>query len=81
VVVIVTDAIFIESGRTRRLYPPQQSFLDQQIERVVNGLTRNRSEFRANSLGHIIGRAVRGIRHGAKNRQTLGSHLHPMISQ
>jgi hypothetical protein len=80
-VMIITDAIFIQCSRTGWLYPPQQAFLDQQIERVVNGLTRNRSEFRANILGHIIRRAVRGIRHGAQNRQPLGSHLHPVISQ
>jgi hypothetical protein len=80
-VMIITDAIFIQSSRTGWLYPPQQAFLDEQIERVVNGLTRNRSEFRANFLGHIIRRAVWSLRHCAQNRQPLCSHLHSVISQ
>jgi hypothetical protein len=78
--VIVTNAILVKSSRTCWLNPPQQLFLNQHVERIVNGLPRDGAEFGPNFFGDVIGRAMRRRRHRAENRQALCSHLHSVFS-
>ena len=79
--VIVANTVLIQRRGTGRLNATQQPLLHQQMERIVYGLTRDRTELPANLLSHRIGRAMRKRRDHAEDRQSLRSYLHPMSSQ
>jgi len=74
-VVIVADAIFEASRRSRGLNAPDEPLGDQQGERVVHRLQRDRTDLGPYDFGHGVGRDVRLTRNRPQNRQPLSRHL------
>ena len=80
-VVVVTHPIFVPGWRTWRLDATDKILVDQDGQRVVDRLARDRPDRRPNVLGHFVGRGVRTGRDSAQRRQPLSGHLHPVLSQ
>jgi hypothetical protein len=78
---IVSDPILVASGGTSGLDAAKEALLGERPQRVVHGLTRNRADLGADFLGHGVSSAMRVARDGSKDRQTLSSHLQPMLSE
>jgi hypothetical protein len=75
VVVIVADAIFEASRRSRGLNAPDEALGDQQGQGVVDRLQRDGTDPGPDDLGHGVGRDVRLTRDRLQYRQALGRHL------
>ncbi len=80
-VVIVSDAIFVQSRRADRLDSPDQPFVDQEAESVVDGLARNGADVGLRSLGDVVSGAVWMKSDGPQDRETLGGDMKAMPSQ
>lgn len=80
-VMIVPDAILIQSGRACRLDPPQNSLFNQQVKGIVNSLSGDGSQFVANQVGDFIGGGVGSRGDAPQNRQPLGCDLQAVTSE
>ena len=56
----------------RGLDSPEESFVDEEMERVVDGLTGDGAKRCAHGAGDVIGGGVRMIRDGAEDGESLG---------
>lgn len=79
--VVVPDTILETRGRSGRLDPADQSFGDQQPERVVDRLKGNRADLGADRLGDAVGRDVRRARDRAEHGQPLSGDLDATLTQ
>jgi len=70
-VVIVSRAILVAGGRTSRLDATDEKFLGQHAENVVNRLSGNRADLRADIFGDIICCGMRSACNCTKNSQAL----------
>ena len=80
-VMVVTDAVFVAGSGPRRLDAPNQVLVDEQRNRVVHRLTRDRPDHSPNFVGQLVGGGVAARRYGTHDRQPLSSHLHPMLAK
>jgi hypothetical protein len=80
-VVVVAHAIFESSGRPGRLDAPDEALGDEDAERVVHRLERDRADLRAGDRGHLVGGDVRLPRDGPQNGQPLGRHLNSVLTK
>ena len=80
-VVIVSNAIFIERRRARGLNSPDQSPLRQQTQSVIYRLSRYRTNLTAHMVHDLVrgGMRTRGTR--TKQSQALSRHLQSMIAK
>ena len=81
VVVVVADAIFVARRRAGRLDAADQAFGDEQGERVVDGLQRDRADLETGDLGHAIGGGVGLARHRPQDRQALRRDLDAVFTE
>ena len=58
-VMIVADAILESRGGPRRLYTAEEPVIDEQRERVVDRLQRDRADLGSDAFGHAIRGDVR----------------------
>lgn len=80
-VVIVAHTGFEAGGRTRGLNAPDEALRDEDTERVVDRLQRDRTDPRSHCLGNGIGGDVRLSRDHAQDRQSLGCDLDSFLPQ
>lgn len=80
-VVVVADTIFEAGRRTGRLDAPEDPFGDQQAERVVHRLQRDRADLGPDGLGNRVGGDVRLPRDGPQDSQPLGCDLNTELAK
>ena len=78
---VVAHAIFEAGWESGRLNASQDAFGNQEAERVVDGLERDRANLCSDDLGDCVGRDMRLTRHRAENRQPLGRHLNTELTK
>ena len=81
VMMVVTDAIFEQSGRTSGLDATDDALFHQGAERVVNGLFRNRADLRFYRLRDCIRSAVGTGRHRPHHGKALRRHGQTMFAE
>ena len=81
VMVIVADAVLVPCRRSGGLDAANQVLVDQQTERVVDGLTRDRADNSTDILGQVISRRMRTKGQGTHDRQPLRGDLDPVLAQ
>lgn len=72
VMVVVTDPVLIERGGPGGLDAPDETLLDQHPEGIIDGLSRNGSDVRANLARDGVCGGVRKLGHRPDHGQTLG---------
>ena len=78
---IVADAILEPRGRSGRLDAADQAFGDEQAERVVDRLQRNRANLGTHGVGDGIGRHMRRARDGPQDREPLRGDVETPLSK
>jgi hypothetical protein len=81
VVVIVSDAVLVQRGRADRLNAANETFVDEQAERVVDRLTRDRSDVGLGGLRDVFRGAMRTVSDGTKNGETLRGDVESVALQ
>ena len=81
VVVVVSDPGLETGGRPRGLDPANESGADQGAETVVDGLERDRAQFRPHGLGHIVGGHVGPSGDHAQHGNPLRRHMDTAVAQ
>lgn len=71
VVVIVADAVFEQSRGTSRLNAPDEPFVHQHTERIVNRLQGNRADLVADDFSHAVSCDVRLAGNRFQHRNAL----------
>lgn len=79
--VIVTDTIFEARRRSGRLNASHETLGDQDAQRVVHRLVRNRADVAPDGLGDPLGGDMGLSRHGLHHRQTLGGDLKTVFTK
>jgi hypothetical protein len=79
--VIVTDARFETRRRPRRLDAPDDAFANQDAQRVVHRLQRDRANLGAYGVGHAVRGDMRMPRHCSQHSQSLRRDLKTMLSK
>jgi hypothetical protein len=74
-VMVVADAIFEASRRSRGLNATDEAFGDQDAQAVVHRLQRDGPDLGPDRLGHRVGGDMGLSGYGAKYRQPLGRDL------
>ena len=78
--VIVINPILVERRRPGRLDAPDETFLNQHSQGVVDRLPGDGPYLSANIIGNVVSRAVRPLRDRPQDGQSLGGHLDPMLA-
>ncbi len=78
---VVTGAGFVASRRSGRLDAPEDVPVDQDGERVVDRLTRDCADARADAVDHVVGSGMGMLGDHAQDGQTLGGHLHAVLAE
>jgi len=78
--VIVTDPRFEARRRPRRLDAPDDAFANQDAQRVVDRLERNRADLGPYRVGHAVRGDVRMTRHCPQHSQSLRRDLKTVLS-
>ncbi len=81
VMVVVPNPMLVAGRRPGGLDAPEQTPIDEHSECVVDPLTGDRAQLGPDRLGHLVGGAVRGLGHGAKDCQALRRHLKSAITK
>jgi hypothetical protein len=79
-VVVVTDSIFISRGGPSWLDPTNEVLVDQDAERVVHSLARNRTENDPDIVGQLVGGGVSMGRKCPHDRKALSGNLHAVVT-
>jgi len=74
-VVVVADAILEAGRRPGGLNAPDEAGGDQDPERVVHRLERDRPDLGPDDHGRFVGRGMRPTRDRSEDRQSLGRDL------
>jgi hypothetical protein len=72
---MIIDFDFIAGRRSRGLDTPKQAVFGHDIQRIINSLTGNRTNFFANPVAKIIRKNVLGPPDRPINSQTLGGNI------
>ena len=64
---VIADAVLVPSRRSRRLNPPDETFGNQNAERVVHRLQRDGTDLGPDRFGHGIRRDVGLPGYGAQD--------------
>ncbi len=78
---VVAGASFVASSRSGRLDAPEDLPVDQDAERVVDRLTRDCADARADANDHVVGSGMGMLGDSAQDGQTLSSHLNAMLAE
>jgi hypothetical protein len=81
VVVVVADPILEARWRASGLNAPDETFVDEEGERVVHRLERDGADLGPGHLGRTLGRDVRVRRDRSQDRQSLGRHLDAALAK
>jgi hypothetical protein len=81
VVVVVADAVLEAGRRSGRLNAPEETFVSEGPEGVVHRLTRDGAQFGPDDSVDVVRGAMRSIRHGLQDSETLGSDLHTVVTK
>jgi hypothetical protein len=81
VVVVVSDAVLVQRRGADRLNAPNETFVDEQAERVIDRLARDRSDVGFGGFGDVFGRAVGLVSDGAKYRKPLRGDVESVALQ
>ena len=73
--------ILVEGRRPGRLDASYEAFLDEHPESIVDRLSGNGTDLRANVLCDVVRRAVRTTRHRPQHGQTLGRDLDTVFAK
>jgi hypothetical protein len=79
--VIVADTIFETRRRAGRLNATDQTFGDQDVQRVVDRLKRDRANFAPHCLSDCVGRDMGRTRDRTQHRQSLRRYLNAVLSK
>jgi hypothetical protein len=80
-VVVVPDPILEARRRPGGLNAPDDAFGDQDAERVVHRLERDRTDLGPDDFGDAVGGDVRSTRDRPQDSQSLGRHLNPTFTK
>ena len=80
-VMVVIDAIFIQRGRTHGLNSTQHAFVDQGVQRVVHGLSRDGAECCNGEIADLICGGVGLAADRLQNCQSLRSDTEAVLAQ
>lgn len=78
---MIVDPIFVTSGRPGRLNPTDQVVLRQHMQGVVDGLTGDGTDLRANLLTDLVCHGVRRGLHRPVDGKPLCRHMKPRLPQ
>ena len=78
---VVVDPILVAGRRACGLDAPDKPPIGEDPEGVVYRLTGDGPDLGADACLDVIGRPVRGVRHGPKDRQSLSRYLHTALSE
>jgi len=81
VVVVVPDTCLVASRRPGRLDAPDETLLAEQVEGVVDGLTRDGAQLCVHDAGDVVGAAVGPLGDGPQHGDALGGDLDATGSQ
>ncbi len=78
---VVADTALVTGGRPGGLNAADDALLGQHSQCVVHRLSRNGADLSANVLGHVVGRAMRPLRHRPQHRQALSCDLDTVLAK
>lgn len=81
VVMVVSDAVLVQSGRANRLNSTDQTFVDQKAEGVIHRLAGDCSDVGLRCLGDVFGRAVGLVGHRSENGEPLRGDVESVALQ
>lgn len=76
---IVTDTIFVEGWRSDWLDATNESEFNERVQRVVDGLARDRTDFTFGSFHHVLGGGMRCSSDCAHHGQALRSDMDAVV--
>ena len=79
--VVVGDAILEEGGRSGRLDAPDEPLLDEEGQRVIDGLQRNGADLGSDNAREGVRGDVGMGRHGAQDGNPLRRDLDAALSK
>lgn len=79
--VVVADPVFEPGRRPGRLNPPDEVFGDQDAQRVVDRLKRDRADLSPDDLGYMVRSAVWLSCNRAKHREPLSRNLKTTLTK
>jgi len=80
-VVVISDAIFVKCRGACGLDAANQALFDQDSQRVIYGLARDRSNFATHQFSQFVGGAVRMFRDDAEHCQPLCRYLQAVSAE
>lgn len=80
-VVVVTNPILVKRRRAGWLNAPDEAFFDQHPERVVDRLSRDRTDAGTDVLDNGIHRRVGALRNRPQHRQALGGDWNSILAE
>jgi hypothetical protein len=81
VVVVVSDAVFVEGGGAGGLNTADDPLVGEGSERVVDGLTGDGTDLGADVFGEGVGVGMRVFGEGTKDSESLGSNGEPVLAE
>ena len=79
-VVIVTDSIFVSRGGSSWLDSTNEVLVDQDAQRVVDSLARNRTENGPDIVSQLVGGGMSMGRKCPHDRKALSGDLHAVVA-
>ncbi len=80
-VMVVAHSVFVSGGEPRRLDAAHEVLLDEDAERVVHSLARNRPDHCSHIVGQLVGGRMPMNRDGSHNGEALSGDLHAVLAQ
>ncbi len=80
-VMVVVNPTLVASRGARRLDPPDEAFVGQGAQCVVDRLTRDGPDLGPHEVFDLVRRCMRPACHHAQNGQTLRCHLNTVLTE
>ena len=78
---VIADAVFVERGGVSWLYPTDDAFVGEDVQDIIDRLPGDRTEFRADIHGELIGGRMGMPGDGTQDGDTLGRDREVMLAQ